>query len=541
MSRVAIFGGGIGGLSAAHYLSKLGYDVSVYESKDVVGGLARSSRDEDGCATEYCWRVYFSFYDNFLQVLNEIPVPSRDANGHGKRSRDLLVPYEHANLMTPLSFKDKVIGYYNILSGITACDGRLDDLDNLSWWDALGSTSDSNLFRTIGPWLGMDRMKGSFRSVIKVGIEQQIIPSYLAPITGNTYQDYITSRPTSEAIFTPWQTYLKDQGVRFYFGDSGTLVSLWYDNGVSNDGVSNGKIVEAYTKNGKVEADYFILSVPVEVLKKIITNSPSIDRGAFGLDAISKLKDECLHTQISLQLYFSRPISLGGKNAFLLVESPWDIIVVSYDQSYTDVNNPRSPSLCHYLPEAKGGWSVAATTAYRPGTNGKTLLECNEIEIKRELWTQLVNNKYLQDVVKGYNGFELNDDIFLKWSPLWPTFFTQIGDTRSSLVTSEPKFTNNAGSYKLRPSYKTYIPNLFIATAYIKETIDIFSMEAACIAGKKVANAIDSKSPEPTIRARPLLFAPFRAIDTIFWQMGLPNALVILVILLAFVVTVKKG
>lgn len=519
--RVAIFGGGIGGLSTAHYLSKLGYVVDVYETKDALGGLARSERDSDGCATEYCWRVYFSFYDNFLQVLSEIPTHIEDKDGDKNKqgcAKDQLVVYEHANLMTPLSLKDKILGYYNILSGVTACDERLDSMDDLSWWNALGSTSSSNLFRTIGPWLGMDRRMGSYRSVIKVGIEQQIIPSYLSAYNlGTNYQDYVTSKPTSEAIFIPWRRHLESSKVRFHFGEAGTLSSLRS---------IDGEIRYATLANGaKIEADYFVLSIPVEVLERVIINSPSIDGDRIRLGAISKLKDTCLHTQLSLQLYFNRPISLGGKNAFLLVESQWDLIILSYDQAYIDTE------LCTSLPEAKGGWSVAATTAYIPGLNGKTLLECNEEEIKSEIWSQLVSNKYLQTLIEENNGFNLNSSLVVKWSPLWPTFFSDEG----KLTTTEPKFTNNAGSYKLRPSLKTYIPNLFIATAYIKETIDIFSMEAACIAGKRVAHAIDPSSPDATIRPRPLIFVPFRTIDTVFWKAGLPNPILLVVIVLIYI------
>lgn len=506
-TRVAIFGGGIGGLTTAHQLSKLGYDVTIYESKMQVGGLARSSRDQDGCATEYCWRVYFSFYDNFLEVLKEIPTTETSS------SRDTLVTYKHFNLMTPTSLHDKLVGYYNIFKGVTSCDDRLDSLDDLSWWKALESTSDSNLFRTIGPWLGMDRKAGSFRSVIKVGMEQQIIPSYL----DSNYHDYVTSQPTSEAIFDPWLKNLKSKGVKIKFGKEGEVRSL-----LSRD----GRIQEATMSNGDlVRADYYVLSLPVEILEKVIISSPSIDGDRIRLGAISKLKDTCLHTQISFQLYFNRPINLEGKNAFLLVESPWDLIVLSYDQIYVT-------DLCKDIPDAKGGWSVAATTAYMPGINGKTLLECNEQEITEEIWNQLVSNKYLQDIIVKNNGFRLDSSIFLKWSPMWPTF-----EFDDKLKTSEPKFTNNTGSYKLRPSFKTYIPNLFIATAYIKETIDIFSMEAACIAGKRVSHAIDNSLPDANIRPRPLIFMPFRTIDSIFWKAGLPNPILLVMVVIIYAVS----
>lgn len=40
--KVIIIGAGIGGLTVAHELSKYGYDITIYERNDIVGGLARS-------------------------------------------------------------------------------------------------------------------------------------------------------------------------------------------------------------------------------------------------------------------------------------------------------------------------------------------------------------------------------------------------------------------------------------------------------------------------------------------------------------------
>ena len=76
MKTVVIFGAGVGGLTVAHELSKYPslFKVNIYELKDEVGGLARSQRDAQGYATEYCWRVLFGFYHNVFRIMKEIPI-----------------------------------------------------------------------------------------------------------------------------------------------------------------------------------------------------------------------------------------------------------------------------------------------------------------------------------------------------------------------------------------------------------------------------------------------------------------------------------
>jgi len=256
-----------------------------------------------------------------------------------------------------------------------------------------------------------------------------------------------------------------------------------------------------------------------------------------------------LHMQLSFQVYFNRSISLGKEgsydystkkkieiNSFLIADSPWDIIVLQYDKIY-------DTKLCKNIPGARGGWSVAACTAYIPGIIfGKPFNKCNYDEIIIELWAQMYRSKSLQECVMKNNGCRLEKSLIVKWSPMWPTY--KFDDTTQTLTTEEPKFTNNAGTYTLRPSFKTHIDNLFIATAYVKETIDIFSMEAASIAGKYVAHAISEidrfniriTAPLPVMVDRPMLLVPFRALDSISYKLGLPNISILIIIVIVIII-----
>ena len=363
----------------------------------------------------------------------------------------------------------------------------------------------------------MDRYKGSYKSVIKVGTEMQIIKSKTTP----KYKDYVTTRPTSETLFNPWKKHLEKNRVHI------NLNTVLQSIKIKDNKITEIEVYDNNTKTiQKIKSDYYIFNLPIEILDQFIDKTPELNYGDF--KNIKELKNNCLHHQLSFQVYFKESINLNEANAFLLVDSPWDLIILSYDKIYNGVN------ICDNIPDAKGAWSIAVCTSYIPGIKiKKTFDKCTYDEIIIEIWAQIINSTKLKNLVKKNNNFELNDKLIIKWSKMWDTWSI---DKQGNLQTTEPKFTNNKGSWKLRPSYKTHIKNLYLSTAYIKETIDIFSMEAANIAGKRVASDINKNVLKPTILKRPILFKIFRQIDEIFYHIGLPNINIVLILFIICVI-----
>jgi uncharacterized protein with NAD-binding domain and iron-sulfur cluster len=79
--RVAVLGGGVGGLSAAHELAERDFDVTVYEARARPGGKARSfpvPTGDDGrpLPAEHGFRFFPGFYRNLRDTLGRIPRPS---------------------------------------------------------------------------------------------------------------------------------------------------------------------------------------------------------------------------------------------------------------------------------------------------------------------------------------------------------------------------------------------------------------------------------------------------------------------------------
>ena len=72
MKTILIFGGGITGLTIAHELIGKGFNVKLFEAGDVLGGMAKSTRYDNGVPSEHSWRGYGPFYLNFFHISTYI-------------------------------------------------------------------------------------------------------------------------------------------------------------------------------------------------------------------------------------------------------------------------------------------------------------------------------------------------------------------------------------------------------------------------------------------------------------------------------------
>src|ERR671926_1834296 len=83
MTQVAILGGGVAGLTAAHELAERGFDVVVLEARDIAGGKARSlpvpGSGVDGrrdLPAEHGFRFFPGFYKHVPDTMRRIGVDS---------------------------------------------------------------------------------------------------------------------------------------------------------------------------------------------------------------------------------------------------------------------------------------------------------------------------------------------------------------------------------------------------------------------------------------------------------------------------------
>src|ERR1700761_6752599 len=72
--RVAVIGGGVSGLSAAHELALRNFKVTVFERRDVVGGKAASwDAQTSGLPGEHGFRFFPGFYYHVIETMKSVP------------------------------------------------------------------------------------------------------------------------------------------------------------------------------------------------------------------------------------------------------------------------------------------------------------------------------------------------------------------------------------------------------------------------------------------------------------------------------------
>ncbi|HEU5113171.1 MAG TPA: FAD-dependent oxidoreductase, partial [Acidimicrobiia bacterium] len=260
--KVAVLGGGVAGMSAAHELIERGFRVAVFEKQPElcggkarsipvpVGGLSGSCPDVAGAKGylpgEHGFRFFPRFYKHVTDTMSRIPF----GNGHVidnlvDTTRVQLSLYGKASIEMPARFPrdegdiEKIL--QDLLSDLPAemgleegevdffvdrlwqvyssCDARREEIyETMGWWEFVDADNKSKGYQKF-------LAEGLTRSLVAANaqlanahVEGDIgLALILDLIKPGPSTDRVLNGPTNEVWLHPWLKYLQASGVEYQF------------------------------------------------------------------------------------------------------------------------------------------------------------------------------------------------------------------------------------------------------------------------------------------------------------------------------------
>lgn len=543
MTTVAVIGGGVAGLSAAHELVERGFDVTVWERKALLGGKARSvavpGSGTDGrpdLPGEHGFRFFPHFYRHLPDTMKRIPFPG---NRHGVFDNLVAAPRGYyarqgapgvqVDTSLPRSLSDLelmvhdwlrdvmdlTVADYEVFASrmwqvLTSCKWRrVAEYEQLSWTDFVGADRRSANYAA---WFGsamthtLLAASGDDASARTVG--DVLVQLLIGAFVPGASDDRLLNGPTNEVWIDPWRAYLAGRGVSF--NTESPVVALHCD-GTQLTGVD----VDAGSSTSTITADAYVLAVPVEAAAPLIT--AEVVAADSSLATVAQLAPH-VQWMSGIQLYLTRDVPIVHGHA-VFVDSPWGLTAVSQQQFW-----PDRPLADRGDGAVRGLLSVDLSRWDTPGIidgagKGKTARACTFDEIVAEVWGQL--KAWL-----NVDGTTVLTDDLLHRAFLDPDIIAFANGVPAT--DAEPLLVNDRGTWSLRPEAHTRVPNLFLAADYVRTFTDLASMEGANEAARRATNAILTAT-----RSRHELCAvwdlhepawvwPLRVEDGRRWRRGLP-------------------
>ncbi len=559
MAKVIVLGGGVAGMSAAHELMLRGFTVEVYErNPEYVGGKARSVNVPGTniidpnlfLPGEHGFRFFPGFYKHITATMKTIPL------GNGKSVYDNLVSTDTVMIAQagalplvmpdnfPTSLKDVAEIFYSMMVAseeltkedveffagrvwqlMTSCKERYaDEYESIGWWEYTGASTRSSAYQRLlveGLTRSLVACKAQTASTKTVGmIFLQLIYLMLEPKAQDT--DRVLNAPTNDAWLYPWIDYLTLKGVKYFKGYNvnALLTANGQISGATVQNIATGEIIN-------VVGDYYVLSVPVEKAAPLMTQA-ILDLDP-SLENIITLAPN-VEWMNGIQFYLNTQVDLNRGHT-IYSSSNWALTSISQKQFWPgyDLSKRGNGKVVSVL-------SVDISSWYTNGNfNNKPAQDCEPDEIKDEVWKQLKQELNIDGKVT------LSDDMIEFWyldadiqpitTPITPLMKRKLTAEENADLQKEmdlePLLVNQCDTWEMRPNSYTMIPNLFLASDYVKTNTDLATMEGANEAARRAVNNIIKVSGSKADLCEiwpmynPLLLVPFQAIDKKHFNNGL--------------------
>ena len=553
-TRVIVLGGGVAGMSAAHELIERGFEVVVLERRDIAGGKARSVPVTHSVAGgrghqlavggapvvghsvpgEHGFRFFPGFYRHVVDTMGRI------TSFDGRTVADHLVPttrmavtqYGKPTFQVPMTFprvpndaatvlRDILLAFgpvtdlrpdelaffaARIWQILTSCEQRrLAEYERISWWEFMGAEQRSKSYQKFladGITRSLVAAKARKASTRTIGdIFVQLMLTVLSPSGEST--DRVLDGPTNLVWIDPWSRCLESHGVRY-------LTEAEVEGIQCANGRITGVAVRQRGKLTVVQGDHYVAAMPLERI------APLVNGGLLAADpALANLRTLAPNVEWmnGIQFYLRHDVPTAHGHV-IHIDSEWALTSISQLQFWRNV-----PAEQFGDTDVRGIISVDVSDWTAPGANGRAAIHCSRQEAVLEAWRQLKRSiNFKQEL--------LRDEDLHSWflDPDIEKDATHPGVLRNV----EPLLVNLVDTWALRPEATTAIPNLFLASDYVRTYTDLATMEGANEAARRAVNglldAVNFDGPRCALWKlhEPPILAPWRLYDSARYESGQP-------------------
>jgi len=450
--RVAIAGGGLAGLSCAKYLTDLGHQPILLESRDVLGGLVAAWKDEDGDWLETGLHAFFGAYPNMLQLMGELDILDRlqwkqhtlifnQPEKPGTLSRfdvpDIPAPFNVIVSILKnndmLTWKQKIRFAIGLFPAIIRGQQYVEDMDKYSlieWLRRQGIDEGVNtdIFIAASKALTFINPDEVSATIILTALNKFLQERYGSKIA------FLDGAPP-ERLCAPIVDYVTGKGGEVHTSSPLKEIVL------EDDGTVKHFLIRGI--NGKedriVEADAYVSAMSVDAMKLLMPEPWKEDPFFQKLEGLEGVP------VINVQIWFDR--KLTDVDQLLFSRSP--ILSVYADMSVTTKE--------YYDPDRSMLELVLAPAQEWIGKSDQAIIEATMEELAK----------------------------------LFPEQIPHVAKVRKAKVLKTPRSVYKAipGRQAYRPSQSTPIANFFLSGSYTMQEY-LGSMEGAVLSGKLTAGAI---------------------------------------------------
>ena len=513
--RVAVLGGGVAGLTAAHELAERGFAVTVYEARDRLGGKARSlpvpgsgTGGRHDLPAEHGFRFFPGFYRHVPDTMRRIGVDShlvgaeRILIAQGEGRNELLtvahLPESPEDLAVLARFlrevatglgvppEDTAWFLERLLTLLTSCDERrLGQWELQSWWTFVDAANRSKAFQKfLADGLTRTLVAARAREMSARTGGTILLQLIFDLMRAGGRADRVLDGPTSDVWIDPWVAHLERLGVEIELGAPVDGIRL-----------AGGRVAGA-----TVTADHYVAAVPVEIMRLLA--GPELRAAEPRLKRLDKLVTRWMN---GAMYYLDEDVPMVHGHA-IYIDSEWALTSISQRQFWRGFDFARTGDgrVGGILSVDISDWSTPSRRL------GKIAMRCTHDEVLDEVWAQL--HDHVEDLDKANVVRAFLDPAIEFPNP-------------TEAANLEPLLVNTARSWEDRPDAVTRIPNLYLAADYVRTHTDLATMEGANEAARRAVNGIlaatGSSAPRCEIwpLREPEAFALAKQLDRLRWKL----------------------